>query len=125
MVKMSERQVYFVCISIKSNELVSDTIPANSSAEASQIFIDKFDCLPQQICGPFYKKKSKVIETTRTLKFSNQNKKAIYNDWLVNAFLLIEPANQAYLIFIKRMDDKKMSLPKGTITVPVSNLRFI
>jgi hypothetical protein len=66
-----------------------------------------------------------VIENTRVLKFSNQTKKAIYNDWLVDAFLLQEPENQAYLVFIKRVDDKKLPSPKGTITVPITDLRFV
>lgn len=80
---------------------------------------------PKEILGPFYKKRAQVIENTRSLKFSNQTKKAVYNDWMVNAFLLKEPENQAYLVFIKRVDDKKLPIPKGTITVPISDLRFI
>jgi hypothetical protein len=75
--------------------------------------------------GPFYKKRAQVLESTRVLKFTNQTKRAQYNDWLVNAFILKEPVDQAYLVFIKRLDDKKLPTPKGTITVPVSELRFI
>jgi len=77
------------------------------------------------VLGPFFKKRAQVLENTRSLKFTNQNKKAIYNEWYVNAFMLKEPENQAYLVFIRRVDDKKLPPPKGTITVPISDLRFI
>lgn len=75
--------------------------------------------------GPFFKKRAQVLETTRELKFTNQTKKAIYDGWVVNAFVLKEPENQAYLVFIKREDGKAMPTPKGVITVPISDLRLI
>jgi len=43
----------------------------------------------------------------------------------VNAIFLQEPENYAYLIFIKRTDDKTIPRPKGAITVPISELRFV
>lgn len=104
---------------------MTKVIPASSPEEASSLFVEHYSVSPKEILGPFYKKRAQVIENTRTLKFSNQTKKAIYNDWMVNAFLLKEPENQAYLVFIKRIDDKKLPIPKGTITVPISDLRFI
>jgi hypothetical protein len=39
--------------------------------------------------------------------------------------MLTEPADHAYLVFIKRADDKKIPFPKGTITAPIHDLRFI
>jgi len=116
----------FVCATVtKDGDLITEVISANSPEEATQKFQEKFSEDPKSILGPFFKKKAQVLENTRRLKFTNQNKKAIYNEWIVNAFMLKEPENQAYLVFIKRVDDKKMPLPKGTITVPVSDLRFI
>jgi len=38
---------------------------------------------------------------------------------------LIEPKDHAFLIFIKRMDDKNTAFPKGTVIVPVNNLRIL
>lgn len=126
MSRKGERQVFFVCVGITDvGELLTKVIPATSPDEASKYFSEKHSMTPKEILGPFYKKRAQVIENTRSLKFSNQTKKAIYNDWMVNAFLLKEPENQAYLVFIKRVDDKKLPLPKGTITVPISDLRFI
>jgi hypothetical protein len=126
MSRKGPRQLVFVCASISSaGELVTKIIPANSPDEATKLFTEQFSHAPKEVLGPFFKKRTQVIENTRVLKFTNQTKKAIYNDWIVNAFILTEPANQAYLVFLKRADDKKLPTPKGTITVPVSDLRFL
>lgn len=126
MVRKGPRQTFFVCASISEDgELITEIIAGTSPSEATQKFTDKFAIEPKNVLGPFFKKRAQVLENTRTLQFTNQTKKAVYNDWLVNAFILKEPENQAYLVFIKRVDDKKMPTPKGTITVPVSDLRFI
>lgn len=126
MSRKGPRQLVFVCVSlIGDGDLVTQIVPANTPGEASKSFNDKFGIAPKEVLGPFFKKRAQVIEATRELKFSNQTKKAVYDGWLVNAFLLKEPENQAYLIFIRRTDDKKLPKPKGTITVPVSELRFV
>src|SRR5271154_6913667 len=120
------RQTVFVCAGISSNnELMIRVIAAETPKEATDLFIEQVVIQPKEVLGPFYKKKTQVIESSRILKFSNQTKKAHYNNWLVDAFLLQEPENQAYLVFIKRIDDKNLPSPKGTITVPVSDLRFL
>jgi len=120
------RQTVFVCAGISSNnELITRIIAAETPKEATDLFVGQVGFQPKEVLGPFYKKKTQVIESSRILKFSNQTKKAHYNNWLVDAFLLQEPENQAYLVFIKRIDDKNLPSPKGTITVPVSDLRFL
>lgn len=120
------RQTVFVCATITdNNELLTQIIATESPKEAADIFLKQTSFPVKEVLGPFYKKKTQVIENTRVLKFSNQTRKAIYNDWLVDAFLLQEPENQAYLVFIKRVDDKKLPSPKGTITVPITELRFM
>jgi hypothetical protein len=116
----------FVCTSIRDNKLVSKVIPASSPEEAGKIFQEQTDLFALEIHGPFHKVKKQILENTRVLKFAeNTPYKAIYDDWLVNAFKLEEPTDHAYLIFIKRVDDKKVAFPKGTITAPISDLRFI
>lgn len=125
MVRKGPRQTVYVCAAILDGELVTEIIPAGAQSEASEKFNEKFSLTPLSVLGPFFKKRAQVLENTRTLQFTNQTKKAIYNDWVVNAFLLKEPVDQAYLVFIKRVDDKKLPTPKGTITVPISDLRFI
>jgi hypothetical protein len=125
--KRGPRPVVFVCIgsdSSKTSEFVSMVIQAVSQDEAATFFLERTGVKAKTIHGPFRPKRAQVIENTRTLKFTDQQRKAIYNDWEVNAFLLKEPENHAYLIFLKRLDDKKLPAPKGTIVVPVSDLRF-
>ena len=120
------RPTVFVCVAVtKSGDLITKVITAVNHAEAGKLFTEHFTIEPREVMGPFFKKRAQVIESTRVLKFSNETKQAVYNDWLVNAFMLKEPENQAYLVFIKRTDDKKVPTPKGTITVPVSDLRFL
>jgi hypothetical protein len=120
------REIFFVCSSISSaGELISQIIPGKTPAEASALFLDQNQVSAQKVLGPFYKKKTQILETTRSLQFASPKfKKAEYNGWLVNAFMLVEPVDQAYLIFLKRIDNKKIPIPKGTIIAPIFDLRF-
>lgn len=126
-----KRQIVFVCSAIQNNlNLISEIIPAASSQEASKLFEDKFFIKPKNILGPFIKKKVPQIEVNTPIKFDGLPKQAIYNGWLVNAFLLKAPENTAFLIFLKPVDDDKTPLskttpPKGTTIVPIIDLRFI
>jgi hypothetical protein len=120
------RPIYFVCCAATlDGNLVAKTIQAPQVAEAIEIFKKEFCISPQQSFGPFYKKRTQILEKTRELKFTNQIKRAEYNGWLVNAFFLKIPEDHAYLVFIKRIDDKKLPIPQGTITVPISELRIL
>lgn len=119
------RPKFFVCSAIISNNLVAEMILSPSIEEAIKLFTKQFGEKPTKIHGPFYKVKTQILENTRVLKFTdNRPRKAVYNDWIVNAFMLNEPADHAYLVFIKRIDDKKIPSPKGTITAPIHDLRF-
>lgn len=119
------RQIVFVCVALSpQNELVMKTIIAPTPHEASALFTEQYHIAAKEVAGPFYKKRAQVVEVTRTLKFSEQTKRGEYNGWVVDAMLLKEPENQAYLLFIKRLDNKKQPAPKGTVIVPISDLRF-
>ena len=119
------KKTIFVCSSIIDNILISEEIVSASVKEAEDIFTSKYNMKPKVIFGPYNKKRIDAVEVTKVLKFSNQTKKAIYKSWFVTAFLLVEPENQAYLVFGKQIDDKIVQTPKGTVTVPISELRFI
>jgi hypothetical protein len=123
MSRRTARQIFFVCVGLNDGELITKIISSTSPGEASQLFLQEFECQPQDVLGPFYKKKTQILETTRQLKFANEVKKMMYNDWIVNAFFLKEPVDQAYLVFIGRVDGKKLPHPKGIITVPVADLK--
>ena len=122
--KAGVRKTVFVCANIVNNNLLTKVIQAETSEEASKIFNQEFLINPKEILGPFYKKRIKVLEQVRTLKFSNETKKALYNNWVVNAMLLKEPEDHAFLIFIKS-NDQKRPFPKGTVIVHISELRYI
>ena len=120
----SVRKIVFVCSAIDNGNLISKIIVADNPANAASLFLEQNKISPKEILGPFYKKRARVIQSTRTLKFTNESKKAVYDNWLVNALLLKEPEDHAFLVFIKRLDDKKVSSPKGTVVIPISELRF-
>jgi hypothetical protein len=126
--KRGPRPVHFVCIGSdpeKAPDFVSKSIQAVSQDEAASFFFEQTGMKAKVIHGPYRPKRAQVIENTRTLKFASEQKKALYNDWEVNACFLKEPENHAYLVFIRRADGKKQPQPKGTIVVPISDLRFL
>lgn len=126
--KRGPRPVVFVCVGIdpnKPNDPVSKQITAASQNEAASLFLEMTKVKAKAIHGPYRMKRAQVMENTRNLRFTDQSKKAIYNDWEVTAFWLKEPENHAYLIFHKRVDDQKQPKPQGTIVVPVSDLRIL
>jgi hypothetical protein len=126
MFRRTKRQIVFVCSAIQNDsDLISEIIPASSSQEASKLFEDKFFIKPKNILGPFIKKKAPQIEVNTSIKFEGLPKQAIYNGWLVNAFLLKVPENTAFLIFLKPVDSDKTTPPKGTTIIPITDLRFI
>lgn len=119
------RQTVFVCVVYSyAEDLITRIVAAETPKEASDLFLQETGYQAKEVLGPFYKKRTQIIENTRVLKFTGLQKKAIYQDWAVDAFMLQEPENQAYLVFIKRVDDKKIPPPKGTVVVPLSDLRF-
>lgn len=120
---MAKRAVVFVCVGLMDHSLVVKNIIAQSAKEAKATFFDQTKTVAQEVMGPFYRKRA-VYETERQMKFSNQTVKAEYDGWRVNACLLKEPENHAFLIFTGRIDGKKMASPKTT-TVSVSDLRFL
>jgi|SRR5579859_3032741 len=124
--KRLSRATYFVCITVSNGNLISSQILSKSEKEATELFLKDFLISPQKIYGPFYKKKKQISQKVlKPLKFSSQAKKAIFNDWLVNAFILDDPKDHAYLLFLNRIDNKKISPPKDITTVPINDLRFI
>jgi len=120
------RQTVYVCISLLNNtELISKIVEADSADDAATIFEDNFKLKAKEVLGPFFKKKVYMPEIAATIKFDNAScRKAEYHDWLVNAFMLENPQNHAYLVFVSHLENKKTPFPKNTV-VPISQLRFI
>lgn len=125
--KRGPRPVVFVCVGVDPNkpgEPISKQITAASQNEAASLFLELTKVKAKNIHGPYRPKRAQVLENTRNMRFGDQSKKAIYNDWEVTAFYLKEPENHAYLVFQKRVDGQKQDAPKGTVIVPISDLRF-
>lgn len=124
---MSNKQNVFVCVGLSYDyNIISKVIEAETIEDASIIYEKNYNIKPQNILGPFTKKRSQVSEVTSVIKFSSDKfSKAIYNDWAVNAFVLDDPINHAYLVFTHHLYNKKQAIPKGTVVVPISQLRFI
>jgi hypothetical protein len=126
MSRRGSRPIIFVCGGISaSGDLIMETITASVQADAVSLFKDKYGSSPKNVLGPFYSKKTQILENTTNLKFTSEVKKAEYNGWYVNAMMLKDPVNHAFLIFNGRIDGKQMAAPKGTIVVPCSSLRII
>jgi hypothetical protein len=114
----------FICVGLLNDKIIADAILVASVDEAKKQYFDKYGINPDKILGPYLN--TKKIEHEKVLRFSShKSQKAIYNDWLVNAFLLHDPPDHAYLIFVKKPDDVSAISPRGTIIVPIQDLRFI
>ncbi len=114
----------FICVGLIDNKIIADSMLISSVDEAKEQFTNKYGYCPDKILGPYLSPKK--IEHEKVLRFaSHKSQKAIYNDWLVNAFLLHDPQDHAYLIFVKKTDDVSAIPPKGTTIVPIQDLRFI
>ncbi len=124
--KRGPRPVVFICAGIDQDkvDVVSKEITAASPKEAASLFFELTKIKAKNIHGPYRRKRAQVLENTRNMRFGDQSKKAIYNDWEVTAFYLKEPENHAYLIFQRRVDGSNQPAPKGTVIVPISDLRF-
>lgn len=120
-----KRDTFFVCSAILHGEIIQRTIEAVDFSTARKSFEDNEKIFPTVITGPFFKKRGLDQECFQNLKFTGTSKKAIFEGWEVNAQLLLEPKNTAYLFFKRRIDGKNVSQPDGHVIVDVNNLRFI
>ena len=125
--KRRSRQIFYVCSAINNNKLITESIPAINEGEAKSCFLKQHCVEVESLLGPFYKKRTviKTEDINRTsIKFSkNSPMKAIFNNCLVNVFTLSNPENHACVIYLKRLDDNKSKLPKGTIIIPISDIK--
>ena len=114
---MQKRIIVYVCSAVKNGELISKMIETKNIDEARAAFEKEYLAKPETIFGPFYKKKTSVLNKNCDIKFkSNEaNKRGIYNDWYVSAMPLESPTDSFYLFYDKRIDGQK--LPKPNIMI--------
>lgn len=109
------RQIVFVCSALVKGSLVSEVVEKNLSEDAQKSFEVKYGARPSSVLGPFYRKRMGVLNSQTEVKFSGKSKKAIFNDWHVNAMLLTKPEKCVWIFFSTRVDGKKMPKPESLI----------
>lgn len=118
------KATYFVCSAISDGKLISETMEAKTSREAKRLFVQQFSYKPGTVVGPFFKKNQTIEEKIPTMQFSKVNKPAEYQDWKVNAFLLENPVDSAFIFFQSKKDGSSNPKPQSKI-VPIEELKFI
>lgn len=121
--KRGSRPTEFVCCALIDGRIISKSIEAETSEEAIGLFKSEFGIQPENLHGPYYRKRGGILETSREIEFSNERKKGIYRDWYVIASILNYPENSAYLLFDKRVDGKKVPKPTGTFIIKLDELK--
>jgi hypothetical protein len=96
-------------------KLVSEVVEKNVSDEAQKAFKAKYDQQPEAVLGPFYRKRMGVLNSQTEVRFAGPSKKAIFNDWYVNAMLLMKPEKCVWIFFNTRVDGRKMPKPENLI----------
>ena len=91
------KAIFYVCSAIRNGKLISQAIEAASEEEAAQLFFEAYSCKSYTTLGPFYKKRVSKEEVKPVVKFSKETKKAIYDGWNVNAFILDSPIDHAFI----------------------------
>lgn len=110
------RTIVYVCSVIKENILLSKAIDADSIDESCLVFEKEYNVKPESILGPFYKKKTGVLEKNCNIQFKfGQNKQGIYNGWHITALPLLNPLDSVYLLYNKRVDGQKSQKPQSTV----------
>ena len=117
------KEIIFVCSAVIDNILISKSIIALSKDESISLFKDEFNHIPDNVDGPFYRKKPEKLKSITDIEFSDKRFKAIYKDWIVIACVLKKPVNRAFLLFDKRIDNKKCSKPHGTFIIELNELK--
>jgi hypothetical protein len=113
---MRHKTIIYTCSAIKNELLISEMIEADSIEKACEVFEEAHKIKPESIFGPFFKKRTKILDSNREIRFSfGSSKKGIYNDWFCTALPLIKPSDCFYLLFDKRIDGTKSAKPAQTI----------
>ena len=117
---LEKNKLIFVFIGLKDHELITDTIKASSKEEALVMFKNTRLIDPIKIIGPFSDKVVKI--DLSQIKFKNNKPiRAYYENFVVNAFILSDPEDYAYIVYLDDCVDRKNKLE----IIPTYNLRFI
>lgn len=123
--KKGPRPIEYVCCAAVDGKSVSKSLQATTSEEAIKLFEAEFKVQPDNVHGPYHRKREGILDNSREIEFSDVKKKAVYRDWHVLASYLKYPKDSAYLLFDKRVDGKKVPKPVGTFIVKLEELKEI
>lgn len=114
--RQKARAIVYVCSAVKEGKLISSMIETKTMDDSYVFFEKENGIKPQVVLGPFYKKRTSVLDKNCEIKFKpDQSKRAIYNGWYVTAMILSSPAESAYLFYDRRVDGQKIPKPNLTI----------
>lgn len=110
------RPIIYVCNAIKDNVLISKMIDCQTVEDSVRIFETENGIKPQTVYGPFYKKKTNVLDKDFDIRFMfGQNKQGVYNGWTVTMMPLLSPTGCVYVLYNKRIDGQKIRKPKACV----------
>jgi len=111
------RPIIFVCSSVTvGNELLSKMVEAKNIDEAYSLFEQENGIKPQIVLGPFYKKRTAVLDKNCNVQFKpNQSTRGIHNGWHVTVIPLSNPPDSVYLLYDRRVDGQKIPKPNLNI----------
>jgi len=124
MAQKGPKQIVFVCSAIQNAKIVSEIIEKRTTDEACEVFMAKFQVRPEIVQGPFYRKRTGVLQSQTDIKFKGEHKNALYEGWVVTALFLEQPAECAWLFFEFNIENKKAPKPKSII-VREDSLKFL
>ena len=110
------RKITFVCSAVKEELLISKMIDSESVSDSCNSFEKEFGIKPQAVYGPFYKKKTGILNENFDIKFKfGQYIQCIHNGWDATGMPLLNPPDSVYLLYNKRVDGQKMIKPNPMI----------
>ena len=114
------KQIYFVIIDSFGHKEIEALDKKEALFKTNNL--NKKDIV---IYGPYYKKKVYEYRYLDNIKFNGKSFKCKFKGWLVNAFMLNDPKDHAYLLFSKKIDDNGWEEPKNKIVVDIELLETI
>jgi len=115
------REIVFVCVAVKHNDIADHqlhtrTIIANTVEDACIKYEQEFGFQPDEVFGPFYKKKSGMLNKNFDIKFAPKSKlTGTFNDWNITAMPLLNPPDSVYVIYDTKIDGTKTNKPSAMI----------
>ena len=121
--KRTAKTVEYVCCGLKSNVCISRAIATNSMESAERIFQEETGVAATSIHGPFFRKRARPLDNQMSVVYVGKSFKGKYGGWHVMAIPLSGPGERVQLFFDRRVDEKKVVKPVGTIIVSKEEIK--